>query len=551
MTFSDLDLRPELAETVAALGYESPSPIQEDLIPILLTGRDAIGQARTGTGKTAAFSLPLLQKLAESDVRGTVRALVLCPTRELAVQVSTAMFNYGKNLNMRTLPIYGGQAYHKQTRRLEQGVDIVVATPGRLVDLLDRRAIDLSGVEFVVLDEADEMLSMGFADDLETILGSTPSSRQTALLSATLPGRIRQIAGTYLNNPETITTTGGDKTAQDVEQRGYVVHWRDKLQAMIRLLETEDVTSALAFVKTRANTTQLATELTRAGWAAEPISGELSQAQRTDVLHRFRNGQVKILVGTDVAARGLDVDHVSHVFNVDLPIDIEAYVHRVGRTGRAGRSGTALSFVTPGERGLIERIQRFIKREIPATPLPSIAEVEEKRAERLAARVQEQIENATDADRALVTRLVAEGHDPMTVAAAAFAIAREDRGETPLVEIGGQRHRSPRRDNFSNGNNRPSHHGNGHGGNTRGAGHGGNEPGMVRVALAAGRMNGVEPRHVVSTVARTADIPGRALGKILITDRTTFVDVPQELAGQVLGQGEYRFGKRMARVEKA
>ncbi len=365
MTFSDLDLRPELAETVAALGYEAPSPIQEQLIPILLTGRDAIGQARTGTGKTAAFSLPLLQKLAESETRGRVRALVLCPTRELAVQVSTAMFSYGKNLNMRTLPIYGGQAYHKQTRRLEQGVDIVVATPGRLVDLLDRRAIDLSGVEFVVLDEADEMLSMGFADDLETILGATPSERQTALLSATLPGRIRQIAGTYLRDPETITTTGGDKTAQDVEQRGYVVNWRDKLQAMIRLLETEDVTSALAFVKTRANTTQLATSLTQAGWPAEPISGELSQAQRTDVLHRFRNGQVKILVGTDVAARGLDVDHVSHVFNVDLPIDIEAYVHRVGRTGRAGRSGTALSFVTPAERGLIQRIQRFIKRDIP------------------------------------------------------------------------------------------------------------------------------------------------------------------------------------------
>ena len=552
MTFADLDLRPELVETVAALGYEAPSPIQEQLIPVLLSGRDAIGQARTGTGKTAAFSLPLLQQLAASETRGVVRGLVLCPTRELAVQVSSAVYTYGRELGVRTLPVYGGQAYHKQTRRLEQGVDIVVATPGRLIDLMERGAVDLSAVEFVVLDEADEMLSMGFADDLETILGATPETRQTALLSATLPPRIRQIAGTYLRDPETVTTTGGDKTAQDVEQRGYVVHWRDKVQAMLRLLETEDVTSALCFVKTRVSTAEVAARLSQAGWAAEPISGELSQQQRTDVLQRFRNGAVKILVGTDVAARGLDVDHVSHVFNFDLPVDIEAYVHRVGRTGRAGRSGVALSLVTPGEIGLIERIQRFIKREIPATELPTLEEVEAVRAERLLARITETLGDASDADRALVMRLVAEGHDPMTVAAAALAIAREDRKEEPLASIGHaqpRRHDRPRRDDHRS---RPSHASGARGRGDRGGArdHRG-EAGMVPVSLAAGRRNGVRPNHVVATVARLSGIPGNALGRITITDNTTFVDVPEEHADRVLASGPYQFGKRRAEAQRA
>ncbi len=265
--------------------------------------------------------------------------------------MSSAVFTYGRALNVRALPITGGQPYHKQTRRLQQGVDIVVATPGRLVDLLNQNLIDLSHVETVVLDEADEMLSMGFADDLETILQATPSSRQTALLSATLPTRIRQIAGTYLNDPETIAVADGDRTAEAIEQRAYLVRGRDKLAALVRLIETDDVTSALAFVRTREATSRLAADLSELGYAAEPISGELSQGARTAVLSRFKQQRIRILVATDVAARGLDIDHVSHVFNVDLPIDSEAYVHRVGRTGRAGRDGTALSLVDPRERG--------------------------------------------------------------------------------------------------------------------------------------------------------------------------------------------------------
>lgn len=538
MTFSDLHLRPELAQTVADLGYTEPSPIQAGLIPVLLDGRDAIGQARTGTGKTAAFALPLLQKLAARDERGTVRGLVLCPTRELAVQVASAVYTYGKQLDVRVLPIYGGQAYHKQTRRLRQGVDVVVATPGRLVDLLNQGAIDLSNVETVVLDEADEMLSMGFADDLEAILQATPADRQTAVLSATLPNRIRQIAGTYLRDPETIAVASGDRTAEDVTQRAFLVHGRDKLAALVRLLETEEVASALAFVKTRAGSARLASELQELGYAAEAISGDLSQGQRTAVLSRFKAGRIRILVGTDVAARGLDIDHVSHVFNVMLPIDVEAYVHRVGRTGRAGREGTAFSLVSPGERGLLSRIERYAKRQIPYADLPSIEDVEAARSARLAETVAASLDGATDADRQLVLDLVTAGEDPMRIAAAAFAVARQARNEAPLVPIADVHDRRPNR------RDRGGHHRQQGDRNAR-------EAGYVRLAIDAGRDAGVRPGQVVSAIARTADIPGKVLGKILIDDQQTLVDVPHDFVDQVLAQSDFRFGKRLAQIERA
>jgi ATP-dependent RNA helicase DeaD len=556
LTFSDLSLRPELAQTVADLGYESPTPIQAEMIPVLLAGRDAIGQARTGTGKTASFALPMLHRLADSDERGSVRGLVLAPTRELAVQVSTAVYTYGKALGVRVLPIFGGQSYQKQIKRIRQGVDVVVATPGRLVDLLNQGAVDLSQVEMVVLDEADEMLSMGFADDLEAILQRTPTERQTAFLSATLPGRIRQMAGAYLRDPETIAVAGGDKTAADIEQKAYMVNGRDKLAAMIRLMETEEVTSALAFVRTRNATTLLAQDLQNAGYAAEPISGELSQAQRTAVLDRFRKQHVRILVATDVAARGLDIDHVSHVFNVDLPLDTEAYVHRVGRTGRAGREGTALSLVAPNERGKLRQIERYAKRDIPLAELPSVEDVEAARAERLQHAVEDAIGQAGLADRQLVTQLVADGQDPMEIAAAALALVRQARKEAPLHPI---QEVNGRRDHFDR-NDRPRPHGpRGHAPHTAphqrdrrsvpmSSGPGGP---YVRLELDAGRNVGVRPGQVVSALARTADIPGKVLGKILIGDRHTLVDVPAPFVDQVLAQsGDYRFGKQLAQIER-
>ena len=568
LTFSDLNLRPELAQTVADLGYDAPTPIQASLIPVLLEGRDAIGQARTGTGKTASFALPLLHKLAGRDERGTVRALVLTPTRELAIQVSTAIFTYGQALDVRVLPIYGGQSYQKQIKRIRQGVDVVVATPGRLVDLLNQGSIDLSQVESVVLDEADEMLSMGFADDLEAILQATPTERQTAFLSATLPGRIRQLAGSYLRDPETIAVAGGDRTAADIEQRAYLVHGRDKLAAMIRLMETEEVTSALAFVRTRAATTLLAQDLQAAGYAAEPISGELSQQQRTDVLDRFRNQRVRILVATDVAARGLDIDHVSHVFNVDLPMDTEAYVHRVGRTGRAGREGTALSLVAPNERGKMRQIEGYAKRQIPFAELPSIDEVEAARAERLMTSVTDAIGQAGTLDRQLITQLVADGQDPMELAAAALALVRKASKEAPLKPIADL---NDRRDHFQR-NDRPRPHaprGHApHAGPSRSFDrpdrgrpqHAGGDGGMstgpggpyVRLALDAGHNAGVRPGQVVSALARTADIPGKVLGKIMVNDRHTLVDVPAQFVDRVLSSsGDYRFGKQLAQIERA
>ncbi len=552
MTFSDLQLRPELQSTVAELGYDAPSPIQAALIPILLEGRDAVGQAKTGTGKTAAFALPLLHRLydetAASDApNGAVRALVLAPTRELAVQVSSAVFSYGKALGVRSLPITGGQPYGKQIQRLQRGVDVVVATPGRLVDLMNQGAIDLSHVQTVVLVEADEMFSMGFAEDLEQILGATPKERQTVLLSATMPHAVRKLADKTLRNPETITMAAGDKTAEDVEQRAHLVHGRDKLAALVRILEMEDVTSALVFVKTRVATTGLASDLQAAGFSAEAISGEMSQAARTDVLNRFRNQQIRLLVATDVAARGLDVDHVSHVFNMDLPIDVEAYVHRVGRTGRAGRTGIAISLVAPGERNLLRRIEGYAKRQVVFGPLPSIEEVEARRQSRLADALTEQLETATAADRALVVEMLATGQDPMEIAAAAVAMARAAQPNAPLVPIHEVRAPGARPAHFDNGggfDGRPGH--------VARPARGGQEQGMVRLALDAGSADGVRPNMVVSAIARTADIPGRALGKILINDRSTFVDVPQEFVERVLAQsGDVRFGTRLANVQVA
>ncbi len=543
MTFSDLDLRPELVSTVAKLGYESPSPIQEALIPVLLAGRDAIGQARTGTGKTAAFALPALQKIADQE-RGTPRILILTPTRELAVQVSSAVYTYGKAYGIRALPITGGQPYGKQIQRIRRGVDVVVATPGRLVDLIGQGAIDLGAVQTVVLDEADEMFSMGFADDLDAIFDVLPAERQTALLSATMAPAVKKLAQRRLQNPETISVTDGDRTAAAIEQRGYYVQGRDKLAALVRLLETEDVTSALCFVRTRAGASRLAADLSRLGFAAEEISGELSQAQRTAVLARFKNQDVRILCATDVAARGLDIDHVSHVFNVDLPHDPEAYVHRVGRTGRAGRDGIALSLVTPQDRGLLKRVERAAGRAIPQAELPSVEDVEAIRAQRLAADVAASVDGVTDADRGLVLDLVADGRDPMEVAAAAFALARRERNEAPLHTIqapGARRdhHRQPR-----GGDRGGSHHGGGH--------RGGREAGYVQLVLDAGRDAGVLPGQVVSAIARTADVSGRVLGKIQIHDTQTLVDVQADVVDRVLAQsGDLRFGQRLAQIDRA
>ena len=366
--FSHLGLHPELVQAVEALGFTTPTPIQSAMIPVMLEGHDVIGQAQTGTGKTAAFALPILHRLEPGG--RAVQSLVLVPTRELAVQVAKAMHDFGRERGIRVLPVYGGEPYGRQISRLNKGVDVVVGTPGRLLDLIQREALDLSEVETVVLDEADEMLSMGFIEDIESILSATPAERQTALLSATVPPEIRRLADRYLRQPQSVAIEREQVTVSAIEQRHYLVYETDKLAALTRLFEVEPITSALIFVRTRAGTGELAAELSTRGFPAEALSGELEQEERERVMNRFRRNLIKVLVATDVAARGLDIDHISHVFNFDLPEDPEVYVHRIGRTGRAGKSGTALSLVTPNERWRLGRIEGFIKTSIArAAPL--------------------------------------------------------------------------------------------------------------------------------------------------------------------------------------
>ena len=541
-TFANLDLRPELVQTAADLGFETPTPIQSALIPVLLDGRDAIGQAQTGTGKTAAFGLPLLHRLVPGT--GAVQALVLVPTRELAVQVASALYTYGQARGVRVLPVYGGQPYHKQINRLQKGVDVVVGTPGRLLDLIAQGALDLGGAQTVVLDEADEMLSMGFVADIEAILDVTPANRQTVLLSATLPGGIRRLAERYLRDPASCTIAQTQRTAETVQQRACLVHGGDKTAALVRLLETEAVESALIFTHTRASTAEIASTLASYGYAAEALSGEMTQAARTETLGRFRAKRIQILVGTDVAARGLDIDHISHVINYDLPRDPEVYVHRIGRTGRAGKSGIAMALVRPDQRNLVRSIERYTKEPIPYATLPTIAEVEAHRLAAFRATMTTQLTQPTDESvRRLVLDLLADGHDVMDVAAAALTFAHTTQPAPPLEPVGHVKEPSHREPRHAEKHVRTDR---------RGTTRDGREEGMVRLALDKGYKQGVRPNQVVSTIARTADIPGHAIGKILIEDRQTLVDVPAELADRVLAQTKgYRLGKDIASIGRA
>ncbi|MCB0121316.1 MAG: DEAD/DEAH box helicase, partial [Caldilineaceae bacterium] len=432
--FSNLNLRPELVQAVAALGYEEPTPIQELVIPVLLGGQDVIGQAQTGTGKTAAFALPILNALSP-EVEG-VQSLILAPTRELAQQVAQAITDYARNVEVTVLAVYGGQAYERQIRMLRRGVDIVVGTPGRLIDLMKRNVLDLSQVRTLVLDEADEMLSMGFIEDIETILQATPIERQTALFSATLPPEIRRLAGKYMRDPQSLTIQRKELTVSAIEQRYYLVNERDKTAALTRLFEVEEIVSALIFVRTRMSAGELANELTVRGFASEAIHGDLSQDAREQVLNRFRQNQIKVLVATDVAARGLDIDDISHVFNFDLPLDTETYVHRVGRTGRAGRSGVALSLVTPGEEWRMKRIEKYIKQEVTLAPLPSVEEILAKREAQLLEQMAIWLRRGRyRRESELVAELIEAGHDPWQVAAAALKVARAEEKQRPIAEI--------------------------------------------------------------------------------------------------------------------
>ena len=443
LSFAELDLPQFLQDTLSKVGYEKPSPIQQATIPVLLQGKDVVGMAQTGTGKTAAFALPILAKIDLTQAR--TQALVLCPTRELAIQVAEAFQTYAAGMRgFHVLPIYGGQEMGRQLTGLRRGAHVVVGTPGRLLDHLNRKTIDLSQLNTLVLDEADEMLRMGFIDDVEAILENTPKTRQVALFSATMPAPIRSVAEKYLNDPQEIRIQSAISTNEDIEQFYWLVQGTSKLDALTRILEVEDFDAMLIFVRTKTSTVDLAEKLSARGFAASPLNGDMNQAIRTRTVEQLKNGQLDILVATDVAARGLDVDRLSHVMNYDIPYDDEAYVHRIGRTGRAGRSGKAILFVAPRERRLLQSIEKTTRKKITQMELTNRGELIEKRSNAFKEGIADTIRDGKlDFFHKLVSDLVRE-HEctPEHVAAAMAYLLQKDRPLEPAT--GGDMPRSDR-----------------------------------------------------------------------------------------------------------
>ncbi len=540
--FSQLTLHPDLLKAAAELGFITPTEVQTRVIPLMLEGKDVLAQSQTGSGKTAAFAFPVLEKIINNNNRGFVNTLVLTPTRELAIQVADAISQYGRHQKVEVLPVYGGQHYGTSRSRLKKGVDVVVGTPGRLQDLIRQRILDLSEVKTVILDEADEMLSMGFVDDVENILRETPSQRQTTLFSATLPKSIRLLADKYMHEPETVMIQRKQITVDTVEQRYYLVNEKDKLTAITRLFEIEEVGATLVFTKTRVGSARVANQLIQRGFSAEALNGDLAQDARIRVLDRFRSGQIKVLVATDVAARGLDIDDISHVFNFDIPTDPELYVHRIGRTGRAGKDGIAISLVTPGDKRYLGRIGSFTKYQIPQATFPTEKDIEERREIKLLEKMEVWLErDRCKREQELAEYLVASGHDPIKIAAAAIKMARDEEKQRPIGKISEVRMnrsngKNSRRKQYSrNGSNR-SHRG------QKGKSAAPFEKGMVRLNLSRGRQHGINPGEIVGGIASLANIPGSSIGKINIFDNYTLVDVKEEFVSRVLGKtGTYHF----------
>ncbi len=530
-TFADLGLRPELLTALTELGYEEPTPIQREAVPALLDGRDLLGQAATGTGKTAAFGLPILQALGPSEDRaGPPTALVLAPTRELAMQVSEALHRYGRGVGARVLPVFGGQPIGRQVNRLRRGVDVVVATPGRALDHLSRGSLDLAHVRAVVLDEADEMLDMGFIEDIETLLGATPTERQTMLFSATLPRRIEALAGAHLREPLRVRIAEGapdDGEAPRVRQAAYVVARAHKAAALGRLLDVEEPEAALVFCRTRNEVDALAETLNGRGYRAEALHGGMAQEQRDRVMGRLRSGTAELLVATDVAARGLDVDVLTHVVNYDVPSAPASYVHRIGRVGRAGREGVALTLAEPRERGLVRTIERVTGRPLPLLPLPSVEDVRAARLDSTEATLRTVLEERADELdrlRPVLGRLAGE-HEPSDVTLAALLLAEEAAGSVgDEVEIPVPT--APRE-----GGAPPGGKGPGRAGSRRG---GPPAPGTTRVYVGLGRDARIRPGDLVGAIAGETRLSGKAIGSIEITARFSLVEVPEDAVDEVI-----------------
>lgn len=497
--FGDLQLSKKVLSAIIEMGFEEPSPIQSRTIPVAIEGRDLIGQAQTGTGKTAAFGIPMIERLIDSR---QIQALVLTPTRELAIQVAEELTKIGKFKRIKVLPIYGGQPIDRQIRALKQGVQIVIATPGRLIDHIRRKTIKLASVKQVVIDEADEMLDMGFIEDVENILDDISTERQTMLFSATMSKEIMALTEKYMRDPIAITTSKEQITVPLIDQVYYET--RDKLDGLCRVLDAETTGQCIIFGRTKKGVNDLTASLQARGYMADGLHGDLSQSQRDRVMKKFREGNLEILVATDVAARGLDIEHITHVINYDIPQDPESYVHRIGRTGRAGKRGIAITFIEPREFRQLKLIEKATKARIYRRHLPTLSDIMERRRDLIKHQITQTIEQGNYTDYHAIVVEIANDYDPVDIAAATIKLFqegfRERQEEKPALAL-----------------------------TQTGA-----SEGMVRLFMNVGRSQNIRPEDIIRSVAEEAGIPGNVIGLINIYDKFTFLEVPTDVAERVL-----------------
>ena len=526
-SFKELDLGAPLLAALDDVGYETPSPIQAACIPPLLAGTDVLGEAQTGTGKTAAFALPALARLDLSDNRTQV--LVLTPTRELAIQVAEAFQRYAKHLpGFHVLPVYGGQSYTVQLRQLKRGAHVVVGTPGRLMDHIERRSLALDNLKMMILDEADEMLRMGFIDDVEWILSRTPPERQTALFSATMPEPIRRISRRYLRDPQEVKIKAATATVSTITQKFCQVSIAHKLDALTRILEIEDMDGGIIFVRTKRATEELAERLEARGHAVVALNGDMTQQLRERVVEQLKRGAIDLIVATDVVARGLDVPRISHVINYDIPYDTEAYVHRIGRTGRAGRLGTAILFITPREQRMLKTIERATRQKIEPLPLPSREAIADRRVALFRDQVEEVLQsNDLDFFREVVANLEADGiHDLHDIAAALASLAQRDRplqlppSKGPdIAERSQARSERPPRENREKILDRRRDYADGK---------------LSRYRIAAGKHQLITPKDIVGALANEGGIESRFIGQINLYEDYSIIELPADLSEGVI-----------------
>ena len=500
--FEDLPISDDIKRAVIEMGFEEPSPIQSQSIPVILSGKDVIGQAQTGTGKTAAFSIPLLEMINPEEK--SVQAVVLCPTRELAIQVSTEIRKIGKYMHgIKSLPVYGGQPIERQIKALKSGVQIVIGTPGRVIDHINRKTLKMDNVKMVILDEADEMLDMGFREDIEMILSKTPEERQTTFFSATMPKGILELTKKYQKNPEHIKVVRKELTVPNIKQYYIETRSANKLEVLSRLIDVYNPKLSVVFTNTKKGADELVSDLQARGYFADALHGDLKQTQRDIVMDKFRNGTIDILVATDVAARGIDVDDVEAVFNYDLPQDEEYYVHRIGRTGRAGRTGVSFSFVFGKEKRKMKDIERYTKSKLEKHSIPSISDVEEKKVSVFFEQVKSTIQEGhlTKQVQWLENFCKEEDYDTLDIAAALVKLALGDEEKEEIVE-----------ESYDTGA----------------------ESGMTRLFINVGRKQKVQARDIVGAIAGEVGIPGKLVGTIDIYDKYTFVEVPKKHTRKVL-----------------